>query len=102
MANIHDDLSDTIELPLLKNGKYARWMSQADNDVFGYEDLEENPIRVCTAKNASRLSRRGPFGMRFKIARPIANEDGASLRLVYGPKLDKLNVYPKKGDEKRK
>ena len=102
MANIHDDLSDTIELPLLKNGKYARWMSQADNDVFGYEDLEENPIRVCTAKNASRLSRRGPFGMRFKIARPIANEGGASLRLVYGPKLDKLNVYPKKGDEKRK
>ena len=76
--------------------------SSDDNDVFGYENLEENPIRVCTAKNASRLSRRGPFGMRFKIARPIANEGGASLRLVYGPKLDKLNVYPKKGDEKRK
>ena len=102
MANVHDELSDTIELPLLKNGKDARWMSQADNDVFGYEDLEENPIRMCTGKNASHLSRRGPFGPRYKIALPIANEGGASLRLVYGPKLDKLNVYPKQVDEKRK
>ena len=102
MANIHDELSDTIELPLLKNGKVARWMSQADNDVFGYEDLEENPIRVYTGKSASHLARRGPFGPRYKIARPIASEGWCSIRLVYGPKLDKLNVYPKKGDEKRK
>ena len=102
MANIHDELSDTIELPLLKNGKDARWMSQADNDVFGYEDLEENPIRVCTGKSASHLARRGPFGPRYKIARPIAFEGWCSIRLVYGPKLDKLNVYPKQGDEKRK
>ncbi len=99
-----EELLDTIAMPLTKKGERAFWLPDADRDVFHYADEEENPVRVCDDKNACHLVRKG---QNRKDVRPIVKVDmkgrvtggeggGYPIRLVFGPKVELLNVYPKK------
>lgn len=110
MVRGKEEIVDTIPLPKDKKGMRAFWLPDSVTDCFKYADLEENPYRLCKDRNACHIVRKGRSR---KEARPLLKTDergnvtggpsGCCLfRLVYGPKLDKLNVYPKKGDEKRK
>jgi hypothetical protein len=101
---LREELLDTIAMPLTKKGERAFWLPDADRDVFHYADAEENPVRVCDDKNACHLVRKG---QNRKDVRPVVKVDmkgrvtggesgGYPIRLVFGPKTDLLNVYPKK------
>ena len=110
MVRGKEEIVDTIPLPKDKKGMRAFWLPDAVDDCFKYADSEENPYRLCKGRNACHILRKGRSS---KGARPLLKTDlkgnvtgGQNrcciFRLVYGPKLDKLNVYPKQGDEKRK
>lgn len=89
MFNGQEPLADRIPSPLDKDGKPAYMLLSAINDVYCYADEEINPLRWYTGKDACGVSRcqwivRGGLG-----------EKNGRLRLVYGPKLSALNVYPR-------
>ena len=92
MVRARDDLADTVAHPLTKQGKPTRDVGSMDSDVFAYCSMEENPIRSCTDKNACRLARKN------KSRKTLNRVDskGTRIRVVFGPKIEKLNVYPKK------
>ena len=89
MMNGMEPLVDRIPPPLGKDGQRAYMLLSATNDVYCYADEEINPLRWYTGKDACGVSRcqwitRGGLGA-----------ENGRLRLVYGPKLSALNVYPR-------
>ena len=88
-----EPLADRIPAPLGKDGKLAYMLLSATNDVCCYADEEINPLRWYTGKDACGVS-----GCQWIACGGLGAKNGR-MRLVYGPKLSALNVYPRTAND---